>query len=48
MAGRNVRHMAVINTGGIAGRSVYVSITAEEAALLSACLPPTHPPTHIT
>lgn len=42
VAGRNVRHMAVINTGGIAGRSVYVSITAEAAALLSACHSLTH------
>lgn len=29
--------MSVIKTGGIAERSVYISITAEEAALLSAC-----------
>lgn len=37
MAGRNVGHMAVINAGGVAGRSVYISVSAEEAALLSVC-----------
>lgn len=37
MAGRNVRHMVVIKTGGIAELSVYVSIMVEEAALLSSC-----------